>query len=366
MGGGATSVQQLTTVAPPAPVVPYQVRLADVVRDEQEILRLCKAGALHCPPEKYQWNYAANPLRQAWCSLAIERANQSAVGTTALFPRRILVDGVPFSAAVSGDFAVDPQHRTLYPALALQKAAVTACRSGSFDILYGFPNDAARPVQIRAGYRVVGRIRVGIRPLRLRRTLERAVRELHWLPGTRILDSLISLASKESRVRIPTQYRYSVLPAFDERFDRFWVRTLHRHRVVVERNSVYANWRFISCPSRKYSLFVAIHSNTGEVGGYILSWSDEGRTHISDILANEDAFDGLLTLFINQQREQGAHCITIVYFGGSWLVRKIRRFGFLFRSTRSEVLLYTKPDLPAADLLSCPDNWYLLDGDSDF
>jgi hypothetical protein len=359
-------MQPLTTVAPPAPVVPYQVRLADVVRDEPEILRLCQASALHCPPEKYQWNYAANPLRQAWCSLAIERASQSAVGTTALFPRRILVDGVPFNAAVSGDFAVDRQHRTLYPALALQKAAVTACRSGCFDILYGFPNDAARRVQVRAGYRVVGRLRAGIRPLRIRRTLERSGLKLHRLPGIGILDSLISLASKESRVCMTTNYTYSQLPAFDTRFDRFWMQNLPRHRVVVERSSSYANWRFMSCPSREYSLFAAVHSVTGEVGGYVLSWSHDGHIHISDIVAHDDAFDGLLTLFIKRQREQGAHCITIVYFGGSRLVRKIRRFGFVFRSTRSEVLLYTKPDLPVAELLSCPGNWYLFDGDSDF
>lgn len=359
-------MQQLTAQAPPSPIAPYRVRLADTLADESEVLRLCKASALHCSPEKYRWNYTANPLGYAWCSLAIEAGGESPVGTTALFPRRLLVDGVPFSAAVSGNFAVDPQHRSLYSALALQRAALAACKSGSFDILYGFPNDAARPVQIRAGYRVVGRVHAGIRPLQLRQTLDRAGWQLRWLPGISTMDSLVSLASQESRARIPARYRCSVLTVFDQRFDRFWARTLPRYRVVVERSSGYANWRFISCPSRKYSLFAAIDSETDEIGGYILSWSDDGHVHISDVMANDDLMDGLLTCFIRQQREQGAHCITLVYFGGRDLFRRTRRFGFVFRNAVTEVLAYSKPTLAIAEQLSCPDNWYLSEGDSDF
>jgi len=359
-------MQQLTTVAPPSSVASYHVRPADILADEPEILRLCEASALRCSPEKYRWNYTANPLGPARCSLVIEASRPSPVGTAALFPRRILVDGVPFSAAVSGDFAVDPRHRTLYSALALQRGALAACRSGPFDILYGFPNDAARLVQLRAGYRTVGRVHAGIRPLRLRQTLDRAGWQLRWLPGINAVDSLLGLASRESRSRLPAQYRCSVLTAFDERFDRFWARTLPRYRVVVERSSEYANWRFISCPNRMYSLFTAIESKTDEIAGYVLSWSDNGHIHISDIMADDDVFDGLMTLFIRRQREQGAHCITLVYFGQRLLLRTIRRFGFVFRSTGSEVLVYTKPTLAITEQLSCPENWYLFDGDSDF
>lgn len=343
----------------------YFVRAADMDRDQGDVLRLCRISKLNGSPEKCPWKYDMNPLGRTWCALAIESASDKVVGTTALFPRRLLVDGTSLRAAVAGDFAVEPGHRTLYPAIALQKAALAACQGGAFDVLYGLPNNAARPVQLRAGYQSVGQVTAGVRLLRTRAALARRG-QASWRWGADVLDSIVTLLSRESRANMATSYCYVSLPRFDARFDRFWANALANHRIIVGRDSLYANWRFADCPILKYSLFTAVHKTTGEIGGYVVwSSSQHGKIRISDLMAYDHAFDGLLTAFIKLQRDQSADCITIVYFGNNNLVRKLRRFGFMFRRTPSEVLLSVKPGVPAPERFFDSDNWYLLDGDSD-
>jgi len=355
----------VNTCTPAAAERMYRVQIADTDHDRENILRLCKTSALQSSPEKYLWNYETNPLGRAWCALVIEPLHQQAVGTTALFPRRLLLDGVSLQAAVAGDLAVESEHRTLHPAMPLQTAAIGACCDGMFDVVYGFPNDAARSVQLRAGYNSVGQTCAGVRLLRTGAAFRQSGRRL-WNLGASIFNSTITMVSKAARSQTSVGYSYVPLSRFDERFNRFWRRSLLEHRIIIQRDSRYANWRFLECPMRKYSLFAAQHETSGEIGGYLVwSPSHDGKIHISDVMADDDVFDDLLTAFIREQQNQDAYCVTIVYFGDSKLIRKLHRLGFIFRSTRSEVLLSINPQLPKPERLLDPDNWYLLDGDSD-
>ncbi len=353
-------------IAPIPRVGPYKIREANLDQDGSEIVRLCKAGALNCSVQKYRWKYELNVEQRPWCELAVETVSEHPVGTTALFPRRLLVDGNRFSAAVAGDFAVEPGHRTLYPALALQKAALQACRDGRFDVLYGFPNDAARLVQLRAGYLSAGHVRAGIRPLRARCFLDTERRLGWWGHSADLLDAVVQLATRQSREELSEEYAYLALTQTCQRFDDFWARALSQYRILVEKNSSYVNWRFMQCPYKHYHLFAAEHRKTGEIGGYIVWYvSDDGKVRISDLMAFDSVFKGLLSAFIRMQQAQGATCITVVYFGNDRLIRQLRSFGFFFRQTRSQVLLSVGPGVPEPARLFDRSNWYLFDGDSD-
>jgi hypothetical protein len=63
------------------------------------------------------------------------------------------------------DMAVRPEHRTLGPALQLQKGLLAESLR-TVDFLYGFPNPKAAPVFQRAGYRPLGRMQRHVRVLR--------------------------------------------------------------------------------------------------------------------------------------------------------------------------------------------------------
>lgn len=347
-------------------LAPYTIRNANLDQDRGEIIRLCKTGGLQSSIEKYRWKYEACTGQRPWCKFAIETASGRPIGTSALFPRRLLIDGVAVSAAVAGDFAVESQHRTLLPAISLQKSALQACREGRFDMIYAFPNDMARLVQLRAGYVSVGTVRAGIRPLRTRKLFEAPGKHRWWGMFADLFDGAVRIVAKESRFTAVSDYRYLEVSVTDERFDRFWGVALPKYRIVVGRNSDYANWRFMQCPYRAYRLFAAQHRDTQEIGGYIL-WSatPDGKVRVSDLMAFDRVFDELLTAFIRFQQEQNAPCITLVYFGNERLVRRLRSFGFFFRQTRSQVLLTVSPRMPNPQRLFDPQNWYLFEGDSD-
>ena len=304
-------------------------------------------------------------MQGVWCKVAIDTATKRVVGTTALFSRRLLVGGKHFRAAVAGDFAVEPSHRTLYPAIALQRAAVKACSEGKFDVLYAFPNDISRPIQIRAGYKAVGSLRVGVRILHSRTFLRMHNRDGWWSGATGALDWVVKHVSRESRISPLKDYLFCRLPAFDRRFDSFWARVLEQYPTVLERSSCYANWRFMECPTKEYSLFAAVHRQTGEIGGYVVSWSEQGKTRISDIMAFDEVYDSLLAALIEAERQRGSYCLTIIYLGNISLIRRLRRFGFIFRQTTSQLLVYVNSAMPELQPLFDANTWYLLDGDSD-
>lgn len=363
--GNKTTAMRETMAQLSDPKPAYDLRPADITTDRDAILHVCSLGSLSCTSAKYHWKYERNPVRGVWCEIALESATKQVVGTTALFARRLLVDGIPFRAAVAGDFAVDPRHRTLYPAIALQRAAVNSCIEDQFDVLYAFPNDAARPIQIRAGYRAVGSLRAGVRLLHSRNLLGKHDQGRWWNGAADALDWAVAHVSRESRIRPPRDYVFRPLCAFDARFDSFWARMLKQYSTVLERTASYANWRFMDCPDKKYSLFAAVHQQTEEIGGYVVSWSRRGKTQISDIMAFDDVFDGLMAALIDSERQRGAYCLTILYLGDGSLIHRLQRFGFLFRKTSSQVLVRVNPKIPAPQRLLDAGNWYLLDGDSD-
>lgn len=344
----------------------YSVRSAESADDRNAILRVCHLSSLNCTPEKYVWNYTRNPVGNVWCGVALHSATQQVIGTTALFPRVLLVNGIPLRAAIAGDFAVDPKHRTLYVAMSLQRSAVHACMDDQFDLLYAFPNNSSLPIQIRAGYTAIGSFVAGVRVLHSRKLLNREHHDDWLAPAADVLDWLVARTSRQSYIRKSEEYLFRRLPVFDERFDSLWTKVLKHYVAVVERNSEYANWRFVQCPTKKYEIFAAVHRRNEEVGGYVVSWTNSGKTRISDIMALEGVFDGLLAAFIDSERDRGTSCLTIAYFGGKRFVHCLRRFGFLFRRTPAQVLACVNPRMSVAQhLLSTPESWFLLDGDSD-
>jgi hypothetical protein len=358
--------QVSSAIIEPQRLAPYTIRDANFDLEAGEIIRLCKAGGLHSSIEKYRWKYESCTGQRPLCKFAIDTASGRPIGTTSLFPRRLLIDGTAFSAAIAGDFAVDARHRTLLPAMSLQKSALQASREGRFDVIYGFPNDAARLVQLRAGYTSIGAVRAGIRSLHSRRLFESPEERRWWGAFADMFDVMLRIVSKGSHHLERSDYSYSEHATLDERFDQFWTRALPHYPIVVERNSHYMNWRFMQCPYKTYRLFAASHRQTGEIDGYIL-WSvaADGKVRIFDLMASEQVFDGLLTAFIRSQQERDAPCITLIYFGNDSLVRRLRSFGFFFRQTRSQVLLSVNPRLPNSQRLFKAQNWYLLEGDSD-
>ena len=75
----------------------------------------------------WDWLYVHNPDGPARAWLAEDDGGE-AVGVAAAFPRRVWIEGREHTCWNLGDFAIRPDHRSLGPAVRLQRAAVAAVR----------------------------------------------------------------------------------------------------------------------------------------------------------------------------------------------------------------------------------------------
>jgi len=170
----------------------YRVTDADLARDGNAAIAVWRASLGHSEGRaaKFEWFYRAAP----WgAHLQVLRAgpDQAIVGTAGVGWRRMRLGGRELRGGLLADMAVLPAHRTLGPAMQLQRAASDrALADGNF--AYGFPNANAVPVVKRLGYAHVGDMVLYVRALRHAPYLERHLpRPLARLAGA-LLDAAFS------------------------------------------------------------------------------------------------------------------------------------------------------------------------------
>ncbi|MBZ5567238.1 MAG: GNAT family N-acetyltransferase [Acidobacteriia bacterium] len=348
----------------------YSIQLADLKRDQPEVLTIFRGSDLHIQEDRYAWLYDQSPLGPASCWLALH--DGTAVGTCSLLPRRFLINGKICRAGVACNFGVTKEHRVLGPALMLQKATLAACDRRDFDLVYGFPNQAAQPVQLRAGYRLLGEATMFVKVLkshsflrkRLQGTNHRLVSAL-----SRGVDTLQRYVSRERWYRRSADWKFEGLSRFDDRFDLLWKEAGQHYTAIAERTSAYLNWRFVSSPHRRFTIFALSNRKTDQVLGYIVSYEEkeeEGKVRIADVFTMGMAeLDAVLSEFLLVQRRAGTPSVAFLFLGRSAVMEEFRRLGFVPRACQAKMLYYANTDclplLPAEQ-----EKWYIVEGDSDF
>lgn len=152
---------------------------------------------------KFSWFYENSPTGVPLALLLEWRSSPEAppvvIGVATAGRRRFQRGNQLLAAGVLVDMAVRAEHRTLGPALQLQKGLL-AEGLRNVDFLYGFPNPKAAPVFQRAGYKRLGAMRRHVRVLRASGYLSRRMPAL----AARMLAPFADLAL---RIRLEFQAR---------------------------------------------------------------------------------------------------------------------------------------------------------------
>jgi Acetyltransferase (GNAT) domain len=116
------------------------VREANLVADRSILTALTSRYLRADADEKrYEWLYHGNPFGEARAWIACDK-DDGAIGMAALFPRDIYCGDAIVRGCVLGDLCVAPEHRTLGPALQLQRACLRPVQAGEFAVAYDFPS----------------------------------------------------------------------------------------------------------------------------------------------------------------------------------------------------------------------------------
>lgn len=289
----------------------YSVRRGDLVHDRDAILRLW-THSVDTPPDqrKLDWFYVANPAGRSTVFFLDYKPEKRPVGVMCVAPREFLVNGQVRTAAVFGDFVVEPAHRSLGPGLLLQKESVEAALE-DFDLQYGFPNPSSSRLRRYAGYSIEQTLRISVIPLDIRYYLARRLPA--WLAAivalpARAIRSLLIARRADGRVA-PLFAQAEVDEAF---IDGLWSSASQSETSLGVRDWRYVEWRLLNDPFVEHSLFGIRYTDDGPVAYLAFKRGADGHVTVVDFLSTSvEAFQALLALFVKQQDRGGARSLSI-------------------------------------------------------
>jgi hypothetical protein len=345
----------------------YSIIKADLIKDGAATLAILERNLQDISPQRYRWSYEDSPNGKAHCWLAKREDQNQFVGTGALFPRKIFLNGKAVWAGVAGDLAVDQKHRIFGPALTLQKRIQASLRDCGFEFIYGVPNKPATPLFLKLGYKELGQYRQFIKALKVEYKTDVYLPPVFLtkrFPGA--VNFLLKKLSREYWEKRTPEIHIETPSFFDKKFDVFWERVLKEFRIIGERNSQFLNWRYTQSPRRRHDIF-RLMDDHAEMIGYIVYYVQEGRAHIVDMLSfnSPETLNRLLSEFIFYMRRQEMGSISIRCLGAPGLCEALHQFNFIeYKKEAGPVVLYTDHASFFPELYQ-KDNWYFLEGDND-
>jgi len=340
----------------------YELSKADLETDSERILQFWHDNSPDWHKERYEWFYKNNIFGKAIVWLITHTESRAVVGTTAIFPRDFVCNGKSLKAAITGDFAVDSNHRILGPAIKLQKATIAET---DFSFVYGTPNGKSVLVQKRSGYRQTGDIRRYVKVLKLNSYIQRKV-------PSKILVSLISPILnagfhffQNSGSLDKRRFDFDLDDVIDDRMDRLWERAVKQydHLFLGKRDSLFLKWRIEKCPYIDFKVFTLTDKKSNELTGYVIYYLGYGAVQLVDCFAvdMDQSYRTLLNAFIYAMRKEGNDSISLAYCGNDKIIQHLKSANFIPKPGVGSAVGYTAYDFDIYD----KEKWYFFDIDND-
>lgn len=335
---------------------------------------------------KYEWLYVDAPARPevVWMLAADADGARRWVGTAGVGLRTVRVRGRDLSAGLLADLAVDREHRSVAPALALVRT-VKAWALGELDLAYGFPNQHAQGVFKRVGYHALGTTGRWARVLRhasyaprvkdaslprvppaIKRVVDRAadVPAIAAVAGGAV--DLVRLAGlARSAAGAARAVKLAWLPAADDRIDRLWEAARDDYEVAGARTAAFLRWRFP--PSERLAIALATARAGGEPVAYAVVEQVDDVAHVRDLFGHRDGVAALLDLLVPALYPRGATAVSMRYLGAPWVVEALEARGWSRRVSDRLITVGVSDRLDADTraALTSADRWHLTDADED-
>ena len=324
--------------ANPPSAAGYSVRTVDLQADRAAILELW-SGHAKLPPEwKYDWFYLGSPFQAPTLLLLTHGPQVERVGVAGLGTRRVCVRGEERTAGILADLIVQARHRTLYPALLLQRHMQRTALL-LHGIVYGFPNKNSKPIVRRLGYKAVGEMIRYSKLLRHGVYLERHLpRWLSSLLGA-LADRLTALYFEPRSVLLGA-WQGAWVESFDERFDALWRRARDFNGFIGVRDAQFLSWRFSLQPGHRYRTFVVTRSGQTELAAYAVCEAEGGVLHIRDFLADPSRDDHAKILIHQLSRaayRDGFAVLSLEFLGSSAQRATLTGAGMVERADKAEM-----------------------------
>jgi hypothetical protein len=347
----------------------YWVDPADLDKDAQHIVTLWSFNLGHAERRqaKFDWFYRHNPAGLPQVLLLKHAQSEAPIGTVGLGARILRCGPHSVRAGLMADFAVNTQHRTLFPALTLQRALLEQGLT-QHELLYGFPNSKSLPVVKRAGFEIAGGLNRYVRVLRTQSYL--TPRLPASLRGG--LSLLLDITLRLRHGLLPRLLQHERLKSTwleqpDARFDDLWAKQEIDNKLIIGvRDRAFLAWRFAALPWHRYRLFTVSQTASDKLLGYAVCEAEGETLHVRDLLVAKPVsrqLPTLLRMLMRDARKQDFRCVSLEFMGPEQWVKAMRRVGMREREHLEQTLI-TAMSEPMRAVMRGRD-WYLTRADVD-
>ena len=342
----------------------YNVVVANVMMEKASICSLWRSGlnAANLYEAKFDWYYQRNPEGTPGALFLRYSGGEDAVGVAAVGHRRMRLNNETILAGVLVDFVVRPEHRTLFPALLLQRE-MRHFALQTHQIVWGLPNPKATAVFGRAGYQCIGQM---VRYVRVLRSSEYLARHIpRWI--SRVISPIIDwtlLGAVVLRGFGAQEYIAQWQNRPDARFNDLWERSAKPDQLIGVRDDQYLTWRFVDSPFRAHSFLTIVSNVDQRLVGYAACELEHQTLHVSDFLVDANAPAVSSQLWRELAREGfrlGCTSLSTRFLGSERVQRQLRVAGLVARD-KSPLYAAVPDGMPP--LLTEP-QWYLTGVDLD-
>lgn len=340
------------------------VRAVDLDTEHEELLAVLERNLTDLPhARRFKWIYRDNPLGPAWSWFACD-ASGEVVGVASVFRRAMWLGRRVTVCGQVGDFAIDASHRSLGPAVMLQRATFEPVDRGSLTLCYDCPpHDRGMSTFRRIGMSTSASLARHAKLLRANRKIEGRLGEGPMARAlTPVGNALLWL--RDGDVPRPNGLEIARLAGrFGAELSELDQRVHARDAIRGRRSAEDLNWRYRDDPLHDYIALAA--RRRGElIGLVILSVSGRDATLV-DLFGEFRPGDtlGLLDAAADEARSAGAETLHATVSDGSHLVAELGRAGFSRREAGPHVVAYTAPGSEDRAQLDRPLIWDLTHHD---
>ncbi|MHB8897658.1 MAG: hypothetical protein ACYC6Y_02805 [Thermoguttaceae bacterium] len=333
--------------------------------DQSTILALWKRNLPTAIAGRYDWLYHEGSAND-WL---LQDEGRQTIGSVGLMQRNFRIHDRPVTAGQAVDMNVDQAHRSLGPALQLQRKALDASSQLGLPLVYGVCDRRSQLVLQRIGYRLLGDVGRWARPLTSEPFLPPILRR-RWLrrSASLLADLALRLGSAESWTRRPKDVRVEVVDRFDHRADELFAHVAGRFSIIGDRSSAYLNWRFADAPAAGYRT-LSLCDRQDRLRAYLVYRFCDATAHVADFLYQEPAdLAVLLVELLALARRWGMESAVVECLAPDPIASLLNRFGFWRRPSNWPVLVYAPQATEAQwreEGLFDLANWYFTRADVD-
>lgn len=337
------------------------VRSVDLDREQEQLVEILERNLLDAPHRRrFDWLYRQNPAGRAWSWFACDPDGDRLVGVASLVPRAVWVRGEVQRCAQVVDFAIDVTHRSLGPAVMLQRATLAPVDQGVLAFCYDCPPHGRGMAPLRRlGMVPTNTTRRYVKLLRTEHLLEtRLGRGWHARAAAWLANLGLGIRSRYGRREAGIEIVVHGGP-FGEEFTALDRALRSADMIRARRSAEDLSWRYQGDPTQRYDVLTA--RRHGELIAFVVTLSRGDNVLVADLFGHLSSVvvAALIDAAANHTSRGSAQALETTVGAGGALADVLTRCGWWSRGQGPQVVGYAPSGSDTRRLLEQPRSWRL-------